>query len=280
MLLELAIGDAYGAGFEYTGNVGPLDPARMRYVQHPRHRGTKPGMYTDDTQMSLALAELLVEGQSWTAQNLAAKFVDVFHRDPREGYASSFWGFLKRTKSGADFLANIRPYSDKSGAAMRAGPLGVLPDVRAVLDHAEIQAKVTHDTEAGIRAAQSAALMSHYFLYRLGPKSGLGTWIASHVAGDWGVAWCGKVGSKGWMSVRAAITAVERNDSLARLLADCIRFGGDVDTVATIALAAASGSEEYGDDLPGDLVEGLENGAYGREYLVGLDGRLMEVVRG
>ena len=32
------------------------------YVQHPRHRGTKPGMYTDDTQMSLAIAEALVAG--------------------------------------------------------------------------------------------------------------------------------------------------------------------------------------------------------------------------
>ena len=29
------------------------------YVQHPRHRGVWPGRYTDDTQMSLAVAEAL-----------------------------------------------------------------------------------------------------------------------------------------------------------------------------------------------------------------------------
>ena len=31
-------------------------------------------------------------------------------------------------------------------------------------------------------------------------------------------------------------------------------------------------------DLPGHLVEGLENGEYGRDYLVGLDKRLREAV--
>ena len=39
MLLELAIGDAYGAGFEYSNFRPPRDPADMRYVQHPTHRG-------------------------------------------------------------------------------------------------------------------------------------------------------------------------------------------------------------------------------------------------
>src|SRR5207245_2058467 len=83
---------------------------------------------------------------------------------------------------------------------------------------------------------------------------------------QWSAPWVGKVGSKGWMSVRAAATAVRRNKSLAALLQDCVAFTGDVDTVATIALAAASCSREYEHDLPPALVEGLENGAYGHDY--------------
>src|SRR5205085_8147585 len=109
MLLELAIGDAYGAGFEYAGRPNLGDPRQARYVQHPRHRGTRPGMYTDDTQMSLAIAELLVEGARWSPENIAAKFVEAFHRDPRTGYAGGFYDFLRRTRSGEEFLANIRP---------------------------------------------------------------------------------------------------------------------------------------------------------------------------
>lgn len=90
MLIELAIGDAYGAGFEYA------DPAIVekennlsKYIQHPYH-DLKAGAYTDDTQMSLAIAEVIVSGESWTPAVLADKFVAVFKRDPRTGYATGF----------------------------------------------------------------------------------------------------------------------------------------------------------------------------------------------
>jgi ADP-ribosylglycohydrolase len=275
MLLELAVGDAYGAGFEYAGRPRLARPSEARYVQHPRHRSTKPGMYTDDTQLSLAVAELLVEGAAWTPVNVATRFVEAFHRDPRQGYAGGFYGFLCQTRTGEDFLRNIRPTSDKSGAAMRAAPLGVLPTIGLVLDRCRVQAALTHDTPDGVHAAQAAALMPHYFLYGLGPKERLGEFLQSQVPGSWAAPWAGKVGSKGWMSVRAAVTAVQRNTSLAALLQDCIAFTGDVDTVAAIALAAASCSPEYVHDLPEALVSGLENGTYGRDYLVELDRRLL-----
>ncbi len=77
------------------------------------------------------------------------------------------------------------------------------------------------------------------------------------------------------MSVRAAITAVVRNRSLESLLIDCISFTGDVNTVATIAMAAASCSREYARDLPENLLLMLENGPFGRDYLAELDARLM-----
>ena len=51
-------------------------------------------------------------------------------------------------------------------------------------------------------------------------------------------------------------------------------ISGDVDTVATIALGAASCSDEVAQDLPPHLAETLENGAYGRDYLVTLDVQL------
>jgi ADP-ribosyl-[dinitrogen reductase] hydrolase len=278
MLLELAVGDAYGAGFEYASpDVIRRQNTLAGYIQHPRHRGTRPGMYTDDTQMSLAVAEALVSGERWTPENLAEHFVRAFHRDPREGYAGGFHAFLKTVRDGHDFLARIRPDSDKSGAAMRAAPLGVLPSAGTVLDRCRVQAALTHDTPWGIQAAQASSLMSHYFLYRLGSKARLGEFLRGMVSGPWSDPWAGKVGSKGWMSVQAAVTAVMRNDRLSDLLRDCIAFSGDVDTVATIALAAASCSDEYEQDLPNNLVNTLENDAYGRDYIVELDRQLLQL---
>jgi ADP-ribosylglycohydrolase len=89
----------------------------------------------------------------------------------------------------------------------------------------------------------------------------------------------GEVGAKGWMSVRAAVTAFVRNDSLRAMLRDCVDFGGDVDTVATIALAAGSCSRDVAQDLPSHLIEGLENGPYGRDYLAALEARLRARLR-
>jgi ADP-ribosyl-[dinitrogen reductase] hydrolase len=276
-LVELAVGDAYGAGFEY------VSPALVRahndltgYRAHPRH-AIAPGNYTDDTQMSMAIAEALADGVDWTPLNLASKFVEAFKRDPRDGYASRFHGFLEQVGSGAQFLAEIRAGSDKSGAAMRACPVGVLPDLDEVLARTRVQAAITHDTPDGIAAACAAALMPHYFLYRLGPRADLGRFLASHVPGAWDMPWSGKVGAQGWMSVRAAVTALRDAESLADALRRCIAFTGDVDTVATIALAAGSCAEDLPADLPETLLTGLESGPYGRPYLAALDGRLMSL---
>jgi enoyl reductase-like protein len=127
--------------------------------------------------------------------------------------------------------------------------------------------------------------MSHYFIYRLGAKRKLGKFLESYVSREWSKPWEGNVKSKGWMSVRAAITAVMRNDSMSELLQDCIAFTGDVDTVAAMptagyayALAAGSCSEEISQDIPHHLVTDLENGAYGRDYLISLDKQLMSLV--
>ena len=277
MLLELAIGDAYGAGFEYADRMVKQYNDLSQYVQHPRHEDILPGDYTDDTQMTLAIVELILSDDEWTPFNIASRFVDCFQRDPRTGYAKRFHEFLLESKNGRHFLDRIIPESDKSGAAMRAMPIGVYPDIEEVIEKATIQARVTHDTPDGISAAVASALMTHYFVYDRGSKSEVGQWIKTYLPDTqaWSEPYIGKVKAKGWMSVRAAITAIQRNDSLSELLKDCISFTGDVDTVATIALAGASHSRTHKNDLPQHLIDSLENGTYGRDYLQKLDAQLL-----
>jgi ADP-ribosyl-[dinitrogen reductase] hydrolase len=276
MLLELAVGDAYGAAFEYA------DPAFVRehndgkaYCNHPTER-LQAGRYTDDTQMSLAIAEALISGEEWTPLNLAKRFVQCFRRDPRQGYAGKFYQFLCEVRTGEEFLARMVPSSEKSGAAMRAAPIGILPTVEAVKEYCTIQARLTHDTPNGIAAAAASSLMTHYFLYKHGAKADLGKFLEEQVPEHaWATPWTGKVLSAGWMSVRAAVTAVMGGDSMTDILRACIAFTGDVDTVATIALAAASCSPEVRQDLSDNLtLLYLENGTYGQEYIRQLDERL------
>lgn len=281
MLLEIAIGDAYGAGFEYSD----LELIRSRnnlegYISHPRHQ-LRPGSYTDDTQMSLAIAEALLSGKEWTPLLLADKFVEVFKRDVRAGYASRFYDFLLKVQDGKQFLAEIRPDSEKSGAAMRAAPLGILPTLQEVKEKTILQAKLTHDTPLGIAAALAAALMAHYFIYKLGPKAELGKFLDEQITDykGWSEPYSGKVGSQGVQSAHAAVTAVIQHDSLGEILKACIAFTGDVDTVAAIALGAASCSTEVAQDLPEHLIDTLENGKFGKDYILALDEKLIGLVK-
>ncbi len=177
MLLEAAIGDAFGAGYEYVPHKGVHNPDKLVYVQHPRHRDTRPGMYTDDTQMALAISELLLSENEWNAYNVAERFLTCFQRDPRGGYAKGFHGFLTETKSADAFLANIRANSDKSGAAMRASAIGLLPDIKQVVEYTSIQASVTHNSTDGINSAIASSLMVHYFAYAFGTRKRLPHWI-------------------------------------------------------------------------------------------------------
>lgn len=278
MLVHLAIGDAYGAGFEYADSEFVAEHNAVHgYVQHPGRAGLRPGRYTDDTQMTIAIAEMLISDTPWTAENLAEKFVRTFHRDQRVGYASAFYDLLCEVSDGAELLARIKPHSDKSGAAMRAGPIGLLPTVPDVLQRTEVQARITHDTPLGIEAAHAAALAVHYCHFDLGPLDNTGRWIDQQLGstGRWSERWSGHVGAQGWMSVRAALTALSSSTSLTEILRTCVVFCGDVDTVATVALAAASRSSQVVDDLTAALHAGLENGTFGHDFLQTLDAELL-----
>ena len=278
LLTFTAIGDAYGVCFEYA----PREIIRTRnnligYFRHHKYQ-TGAGRYSDDTQMSIAVAEALLKlGDAASVHDFTESFVVAFQRDPREGYAGHFHEFLQTVTDADDFLARICNNSDKSGGAMRAGACGLLRDVEVVKSIAARQASVTHDTPDGIAAAQAAGLMVHYLLYRLGPRRDLPDFIDTHVRGyGWSRAHKGSVGAKGCDSVRAAITALVRSQSVADLLVECVNFGGDVDTVAAIAMAAAACADDIVPNIPETLWNGLENGRFGRDRLIELDRDLQD----
>jgi hypothetical protein len=90
--------------------------------------------------------------------------------------------------------------------------------------------------------------------------------------GAWVNVWDKRVGfDNGKDTIAAAVTAIQMKGSMSDILKMAVGFGGDTDTVATIALAAASWSKEVAQDLPRALYDGLEDEAYGLHYLERLD---------
>ncbi|MBW2987111.1 ADP-ribosylglycohydrolase family protein [Candidatus Woesearchaeota archaeon] len=291
MLLDIAVGDAFGAGFEGVDRKTIDDYFKrnryLNYVRHPRHNIT-PGDYTDDTQMASVVAEAMLSG-NFTRRDLADRWVKRFHQDKRLGYTSRFYNLLNHCRTGGDLLSRLSGSSGiTSGAAMRAPVIGLYERVSKVKKIAKMQAEITHGA-SGVEAAIASALMVHYFYRMRGQKAGLRNFIAKEVRKDYARPWQKgrKVGTEGWQCVSAAIQAVMDNDNIPDLLRQCVRYGGDTDTVAAIAMAAASVSLEYRNQhdnhgngwnkrFPVRLYSGLEpaKGLYGRNYLQQLDGRL------
>lgn len=277
-LLFGALGDAYGFCFEFAKPEIIAQHNILKYHQHPEFLDNQPGVYSDDTQMQIALAEIIATDRDWTPEVIAESFLNVFHRDPRAGYAKRFDAFLRETHTASEFLAKINPASERNGAAMRAPIIGMFPELDDVVSRAVIQAKLTHDTKGGVDSAIAAALMTHFFAYEYGTKDQLPSFLDKHIPGyNWNQDWQGEVLVVGIDTVRAAVTSIKSSDSLALLLKNCVDHTGDVDSVATIALASASCSKEFARDIPNCLWEGFEKSDYALKYLLELDRRVSEV---
>ena len=285
MLLDIAIGDAYGAGFEFAPQE-EVDQFNTVTEYRRHHLGgdtaLPAGCYTDDTQMSIALSEVLFQGGPYTRESFAEAFVSAFRRDPRKGYAGRFYDLLVTCETGADLLSKIHPDSIRNGAMMRSVPLGLLPDAATVLRVADIQASITHDTFIGRLSSQVTGLMAHALLqgerisklpdivrrdlhYTLVPRDS----AAGRVACDAG------------QTLQAVWTVLSTKHTAVEMLKESISYGGDTDSVAAVAMGLASLTDEIESFYPTFLLTGLEASAvnkdYGLEFLNSFDVKLLSL---
>jgi ADP-ribosylglycohydrolase len=73
MILEAAIGDAYGAGFEFQELDYIIKNNDVtQYLKHGMYTEIYK-RYTDDTQMAIAITELLLEEDNWNEVKVADK---------------------------------------------------------------------------------------------------------------------------------------------------------------------------------------------------------------
>lgn len=295
MLLRIAQADAYGMAREYVKTKdAPEHVAEClkleRYLAHPSYHKLPPGTYTDDTQMSIAVAEVLLRhGPEAGHKEFSDAFFECFKRDPRDGYSRAFQSILEEAKTADHMRMLITPTSNKNGAAMRAVPLGVIKDPLKLIQACSAQAMVTHATWGGVNSAISVALMSHFALYDRRDFSAMHQWCC-----NWSQAheffrqpWEGPVqeNSKdkkglgvGMNTAWAVQTLLETETSLMGILRRCIEWGGDTDSVAAVAWGIAS-CRYPGEVLPAffeDDLEKVNGSAYGPAFLKDLGCRLME----
>ena len=199
--------------------------------------------FTDDTVMTLAVADAILHGQSYavTLQHWGRRYPDC-------GYGGMFRRWL--------WSDDPKPYgSYGNGSGMRVGPVGwAFDEYEEVLAQAAASAAVTHDHPEGIKGAQAVA--GAVFLARTTKdKEGLRRRIAGEFDYDLGRSIAGIRPTYGFDvtcqgSVPEAIIAFLDSEDLESAIRLAISLGGDTDTIACMAGAIA---QAYYESVPQQL---------------------------
>lgn len=275
MLIVLALADSYGMKYEFVPHALTANYSDLVHAVNPKFPEYLKGHYSDDTQMSLANIELILsrEGYNFSEEDFVNAWLDVFRRDPHLGYSRHMYKLLRECVDAADFLSQRDPTrGTTSGAAMRAGVLGVIPDISVVKQLVTLQARITHDTAAGITSALAVALSVHHLHYG-GSRGTLAAFLTTELGEGWVQNGYVNDMSNGMYIVQKALEAVLGANTLSGVLLNVVNQEetSDTDTVCGIAGIIASKCRDLKDDLPEGLIQGLENGPYGADYLRKVD---------
>ena len=221
--------------------------------------------YTDDSIMTLAVAEWLLTDSQHTHESLERIMVRYAEEYPHPmgGYGGGFAQWLFRPERLVDYktgeIAGGRvPYNSwGNGAAMRASAVGWMFDT---LDETEkvaaISASITHDHPEGIKGAQATA--AAIFLARTGrSKSEIKDYIQCRFTYDLRVPSDELRKTYGWEdscqgTVPPAIRAFLDSSDYESAVRIAVSLGGDSDTLACITGGIA---EAYYGEIPDEIVD-------------------------
>jgi poly(ADP-ribose) glycohydrolase ARH3 len=292
-LLGLAVGDALGGRFEAQSAeaIRSRFPNAQALIAYPDDEL----WYTDDTQMTIGVAEALIADGEIVEERLCRMFAANYV--PSRGYGRGARAVLEAMEEGRDYVAVAESYfpggSYGNGAAMRVAPVGLLfrDEPEQLREQARLSAIPTHRHPLGIEGAQLlataiadashteqfeqgaffdelvAACIADEYRQRVGPAAAIQDMSGIPSLGN---------GIEALQSVPTALASFALTpDSYEDTIGNVILLGGDTDTLAAMA-GALSGAYVGAARLPTILVSHLERSPKGYDYLLGLADSLFD----
>ncbi|MGE3803601.1 MAG: ADP-ribosylglycohydrolase family protein [Gemmataceae bacterium] len=296
-LLGQAVGDAVGAAYEgltadhIYWHFGPA----CDLVKNP---DDDPLFYTDDTQMMIGVAETLIAHGEIDESALCQAFVANY--EPQRGYGQGARRVIEAMADQEDWrtlTATLFPGGSLgNGAAMRAAPIGLVfcHDLDRVAEEARLSALPTHVHPIGIEGAQLLALAvalvvrsatfdrAEFYRELLARcQDEEFRWqlqAARKLRGQHSLSFLGNSLEAHRSVVTAIACFTAAPDDYEAVIARAIALGNDTDTLAAMA-GALAGAHLGSAAIPVPLLDKLENGAKGRDYIATLAAKLHERLR-
>lgn len=241
LLIGAIIGDIAGSIYEFN-------PHKSKDI----NLQNKDMEYTDDTIMTIAVADWILNDKKLTKKGLVARMQQWGRKypNPMGAYGGMFSQWL--------FSNNPKPYNSwGNGAAMRVAAVGfAFSSLEETLKVAQKSAEVTHNHPEGIKGAQATA--AAIFMARTGStKEEIRRYISENFGYDMNrtcddirptYSFDGSCQGTVPESIIAFLDSKDYEDAI-RL---CISLGGDADTMGAITGAIAGA---YYHKMPYDLYE-------------------------
>ena len=226
-MIGAIIGDVVGSRFEFNN-------IKTKYFELV----TSESEFTDDTVMTVAVADVLVNGNPKNKDEIIDTLKKWGKKYPHAGYGGHFYCWLAKD--------NPQPYNSwGNGAGMRVSPVGLYAKtLDEALALAALTASVSHNHPEGVKGAQAIAACS--FLCRQGrTKQEIKEYIEKTFCYDLNRTiaeirprYSFDVSCQG--SVPEAIIAFLEGNSFEEVLHLAISLGGDSDTIGAMACAIAA----------------------------------------
>lgn len=257
-MIGAILGDMIGAPYEFDRG--------QKTKEFPLFgKGT---MFTDDSVMTVAVAEALMDSAGKTDEEVKMALVSSLQkwgrRYPYAGYGWMFSSWLKEE--------NPQPYgSFGNGSAMRVSAAGWLYDtLEDTRKYARLTAEITHNHPEGVKGAEAAA--SAIFMSRTGStKEEIKAYIIREFQYDLSRT-CDEIRpayrhvESCQETVPEAITAFLEGNDFEDVIRTAVSLGGDCDTLTCIAGGIAEAF--YGvpdemkaacrDRLPADMLQVID----------------------
>jgi poly(ADP-ribose) glycohydrolase ARH3 len=299
-ILGCFLGDAYGSGFE-----GMTPDRAVFYLDNLSKKF--PRRYTDDTDMTLAISESLIESGKIDPEGVAKQF--SLTCDLTRGYAIGTIKAILALRAGMEWFRAARIVFEEgsfgNGAAMRVSPVGLFyhHDLDELRKASIEQANITHVHPlgqwgavmqaacVGLAIAQSAKRPFKKEQMVINLKEILWGGPIEYIKAlnkieemlvqrekfqEWKVVQSLGNGIEALFSVPSACyIAITYSPDFSDAIRAAISLGGDTDTIAGM-VGAIIGAHVGEKGLPLEWIEQLEDGPRGRSFARSLADRLFE----
>lgn len=265
-LVGLAVGDAVGTTLEFKPK--PSHPILTDMVGGGPFK-LKPGQWTDDTAMALALADWLANDNDLDPADLMSRFVRWYENGEYSCTGTCFdIGNATRAAldrfidSGEPLAGSADPRSAGNGALMRLSPVAIRfwNDRERLAEIAEVQTLITHGAEECIDASVKFAHLLADVISGESLSDSLRGDLISGVDSKWRSVHRNEIRGTGYVvdCLNAALWAVSRTTNFRSAILLAANLGDDADTTAAVVGQLAGAV--YG--ISGIPVEWLERLAW------------------